>query len=279
MLCEGFLPSPLLRDHIQCYQLRHFIFSGETDNIYKPYAPRPEHTLAFCPRGFERVEHVGDNTFIQRERSVIIGQYTERTNRHLCGNDFFIFLVNFKPGALYRITGIPFYELNNSFIDAEAVFSKEIRLVNERLNSTGDHMEMIAIVERFLLQLTAGIKRDKHIIDDVAGHVIHRPENSSVPNTAKESFLCTRQFERIFKERMGISPKLFTRIARMNKAFRLKYNHPGQDWLSIALDCGYHDYQHLAKDFKDFAGVNPNSYFLEDNHAPERLFGLRDSSM
>jgi hypothetical protein len=34
-------------------------------------------------------------------------------------------------------------ELTNSFVDAEAVFSKEIRLVNERLSSTGDYLEMI----------------------------------------------------------------------------------------------------------------------------------------
>jgi transcriptional regulator GlxA family with amidase domain len=78
---------------------------------------------------------------------------------------------------------------------------------------------------------------------------------------------------------MGISPKLYTRIARVTKAFRIKYHNPNLDWLSISLWCGYEDYQHLAKDFRDFAGVNPTTYFFEDKKAPERLFGLRDSSL
>ncbi|HEX5151458.1 MAG TPA: helix-turn-helix domain-containing protein [Parafilimonas sp.] len=279
MLCEAFLPYLPLRDYIECYQLRRFIFSNQTNSNYKPYAPRPEHTLAFYPRGFERVEYVSDKKFIQRPRSMIMGQYTERTNRHVSNGEFFVILVVFKPGILYRITGIPFYELNNTFIDAEAVFSKEIRLVNERLSSIDDYKEMIIIIEQFLYRLKSNIQKDKHAVDGVASLIIHHPENNSVLKSARESFLCTRQFERIFKERMGISPKIFIRIARMNKAFRLKCNNPDCDWLSIALDCGYHDYQHLAKDFKDFAGTNPNNYFLEDENAPERFFGLKDSSM
>ena len=96
---------------------------------------------------------------------------------------------------------------------------------------------------------------------------------------AKESFLCNRQFERRFKERMGISPKLLSRIARTHKAFRIKYRHPKMDWLSVALLCGYHDYQHLAKEFQDFAGTSPNLYLLEDDQAPERLLGEQDSSL
>ena len=84
---------------------------------------------------------------------------------------------------------------------------------------------------------------------------------------------------RLFKERIGISPKLMLRIARMTRAFKMKYLHPDEDWLRIALSCGYHDYQHLSKDFVQLAGANPNTYFLEDSRAPERFFGVRDSSL
>ncbi|RYZ49229.1 MAG: AraC family transcriptional regulator, partial [Sphingobacteriales bacterium] len=79
--------------------------------------------------------------------------------------------------------------------------------------------------------------------------------------------------------RMGIPPKLFTRIARLTKAFRMKYNQPTLDWLSIALYGGYHDYQHLAKDFRELAGTTPTAYFREESKAPERHFGFRDSSL
>jgi AraC-like DNA-binding protein len=279
MICQDFLPSPPLRDFVRCYHLRHFVFE-ETSNVpFKPYAPRPEQTLAFYPRGYEQVEYVASKRIVQRPRSILIGQYIERTNRHLSGRDFCTFLIDFQPGVLHRLTGIPFYELTNSFIDAEAVFSKEIRLVNERLNSTADYAEMIAIVETFLLEVVRTIKPDRHPIDTITNRLIERPEDTSIIQLAESSFLSPRQFERRFKQRMGIGPKLLARIARLTKAFGIKYNHPDLDWLSVALLVGYHDYQHLAKDFRDLAGATPTAYFQEDTKAPERHFGLLDSSL
>jgi AraC-like DNA-binding protein len=279
MICQDFIPSPHLQQYIKRYHVRHFIFPNTSNIPFKPYVPRPEQTLAFYPRGHELVEYVASHKFIKRPKSMIMGQYLERTNRHLNGSEFCTFLVEFHPGVLYRITGIPFYELTNTFIDAESVFSKEVRLTSERLNSTENYQEMIKIVERFLYSLVNRIRKDAHPIDTIANILIEHPENSSILQLAKDSFLCTRQFERTFKQRMGISPKLFSRIAKVNKAFRIKYNYPCDDWLSIALACGYQDYQHLVKDFKGFSGVLPTTYFLEDTKSPERFFGYRDSSL
>jgi hypothetical protein len=139
MICQDFRPSSSLRAHIKGYNLRHFSFTDQASLPSKPYAPRPEQQMAFYPRGQELVEHVSPHKILPRPRSMITGQYTERTNRLLSGQDFLVLLVDFQPGVLYRITGIPFQELTNSFVDAEAIFSKEVRLVNDRLNSTDDY--------------------------------------------------------------------------------------------------------------------------------------------
>ncbi|SKC20620.1 helix-turn-helix domain-containing protein [Dyadobacter psychrophilus] len=279
MICQEYIPQQQLQPFVQSYQLRHFTFGDGNSIPFKPYAPRPEQTLAFFPRGSESEENLVTNTMTKRPRSAIIGQYSQRTNRHLNGPEFCVLLVNLKPGVLYRLIGMPFTELTNTFIDAEYILSKEIRRVNKRLSSAESAQEMIDIVEKLLLGLTSNIVRDAHSIDAVTNLLIQRPEDSSVLALAETSCFSPRQFERLFKERMGISPKLFARVARMTKAFSLKYHHPDLDWFSIALYCHYHDYQHLAKDFKDLAGVTPTIYMNEEDDAPERRFGLQDSSL
>lgn len=279
MICQEFIPQPPLRSFVQSYQLRHFTFDNGSSIPFKPYAPRPEQTLGFFPRGSESEENLVTNTLIKRPRSAIIGQYAQRTNRHLNGPEFCVLLVNFKPGVLYRLTGLPFTELTNTFIDAEDILPKEIRRVNERLSSAESPQEMIGIVEKLLFELASNIYREPHPIERVTNLLIQRPEDSSVLALAEASCFSPRQFERLFKERMGISPKLYTRIARMTKAFSIKYCNPDLDWLSIALYCKYHDYQHLARDFKELAGVTPATYMMEEMDAPERLFGLQDSSL
>src|SRR4028119_1418521 len=218
MISQEFLPCPALREYIKCYQLRHFVFPCGTPLPYKPYAPRPEQMLVFHPRGYEFVEFVSSKHIIKRPRSYIMGQYVERTNRQIGTEDFIVLLVNFQPGVLYRLTGIPYQRLTNTDIDAENVFSSEVRRVNERLGGTDDYNEMIRIVEHFLLRLVGTIQIDAHALDLVASLVIKNPQNTRALQLAKDAFLSSRQFERKLKERLGISPKLYSRIARVTKA-------------------------------------------------------------
>jgi transcriptional regulator GlxA family with amidase domain len=69
---------------------------------------------------------------------------------------------------------------------------------------------------------------------------------------------------------------LYARIIRFDRAFRLKNSRPELDWLRIAVECDYHDYQHLAKDYKDFTSLSPNAFHEIENNAPERYFGLSE---
>ncbi len=279
MISSTFFPSPPLQHYVKCYHLRHFVFSPNIQLPFKPYAPRVEQTLTFYPRSHEVVEYVSSHQMATRPRSMVMGQYTERTNRHLGGSDFMVLIVEFHPGVLYRLLGLPFHELTNTFADAEALLPGGIKSVNERLSSTDDYHEMILIVEQFLFSITRRIRRNVCPADKVARLLMHGQEKQSVDSLAHASCLSERQFERTFKERMGIGPKLFARIARLNSACRMKYNNPHWDWLTIATHCHYHDYQHMSKEFKDLAGVTPLTYVREDSSAPETFFGLPDSSM
>ena len=206
-----------------------------------------------------------------RPLSEITGIHTIPVNRHI-GHDFIVLIVNLQPEVLHRLSGIPVDQLINSGIDAEAVFSKEITAFNSRLNSTDCYKEMIEIVETFLLQMINRFKSNAHSVDRISNFILHDPEIVSLPWLASQANLCPRRFERKFKERIGVGPKLFTRLARFNKASKLKYLTPSADWLSIALASGYHDYSHLVRDCKEFSSTTPPDFFLKVIDAPEKHF-------
>lgn len=90
-----------------------------------------------------------------------------------------------------------------------------------------------------------------------------------------EHCLSLRQYERKFVERMGVSPRYFSKVTRFENAFRMKNKEPHLDWLSIAIRCGYHDYQHLVKSYKEFTNQTPTHFHLLDT--PERKFGETDT--
>lgn len=273
MIFRDFMPSPELGAFVEVYHLRHFIFPAGTPIPVKPYPPRPEHCLAFYVRGFEITEHLKDAKRVQRPRSVVSGQYTYQINRH-SSPEFLMILVVFKPGALYRLTGIPLPYFTNTEIDAEAVFPKELRSVNKRLSGSDSYSEMIRIVDDFLCGLFRNTRKEVQPVDRALEQFLKQDNGFSVHQLARDSFLSPRQLERKVRERTGVSPKTFLRIARFNLSYFLHLKHSELAWSSIAFHCGYTDYQHLAKDYKEFTGNTANRVFLEEEKAPERVLGL-----
>ena len=276
MVLSEFAPGPAMANFVRAYRVVQFEFKGITNLPFKPYPPRPEHCLSFYPRDTETVEYVNSGKKITNLKTVLMGQQDEVTNRYV-GRDFLVFQVVFRPGALYRLTGIPSWELNNSYFDAETVFSKDIKEVNDKLNDAIGFREMVAVVEYFLLKQVNRSVKEFHRLDEVSNIILQSTDNISIEWLAKESCLSLRQYERKFKERMGISPRYFNKIVRFENAFRLKNKSPQLDWLSIAIQCGYHDYQHLVKDYKAFTNQSPTGFHLLDNAAPERKFGVSDT--
>jgi AraC-like DNA-binding protein len=250
--------------------------AGMVDIPFKPYPPRPETCLSFYPRDTEVVEYTHGGKTISNCRAALFGKHSVVTNRYV-GRDFMLVQVVFQPNGLYRLTGIPAFEFTNTYLDAETIFDKEIRAVNERLSSAADFREMLRIVEVYLTQLAAQSRKEFHPIDAVSSLMLNAPEKISLDWLAKESFLSPKQFERKFVERVGINPKYFARIIRFDRAFRLKNAQPHRDWFGIAIECGYYDYQHLVKDYKEFTNFSPNAFYLQEAKAPERHFGIRET--
>ena len=90
---------------------------------------KTENCLSFFPKDPEKSGYGLDGLLMESPRSRIHGQHSIVTNRHV-GRDFLVFQVVFQPGALFRLTGIPINELTNTILDAETVFSSEIKKVN-----------------------------------------------------------------------------------------------------------------------------------------------------
>ena len=273
MLLRSFLPSPALQEHVRSLGIVHLQFGHGTAIPPKPYAPRPETSLYFFPRDPEYIAYSGSDVKVKRPSACIHGQHTFMHNR-LVGHDFLVIIAHLQPGVLHRLTGVPLNELTNQYVDADLLLNREVNHVNERLNECHSYRDMVLEVESFLLKLMRHCKRETHRVDAAARYLLQHGEHVSMDWLAKETCLSTRHFERKFLERTGVSASTLGRINRFNRSVKLRNAHPGQDMLSIALQCGYYDYQHLVRDYKEFTGLAPTNFFRMDAKAPERTLGL-----
>ena len=83
---------------------------------------------------------------------------------------------------------------------------------------------------------------------------------------AEQMGLSQRRFIQIFREEVGLTPKLLCRLQRFQgviQAIRRRYRieeREGIDWVDIALVCGYFDQPHFDHEFQEFSGLTPGEY-------------------
>jgi AraC-like DNA-binding protein len=76
----------------------------------------------------------------------------------------------------------------------------------------------------------------------------------------------------VFREHVGIAPKMWCRIRRFQAALQALHTGVDVPWAELALRCGYYDQSHFANDFQAFSGINPTTYSSSrgpwQNHVP-----------
>lgn len=274
MILKEFNPDPSLLDFVQCYRIIHFKFDKVLPLPYKIYPPKPENILHFFLKDSFAIEDSNGKKNWQ-PAITFIGQRTVIT-RQFTGSEFLNFQVVFQPTAIFRLTGIPATELTNQKIDAETIFPKNIRLLFEQLKQAKTHVDMLPITDKFIAGMVANVKKETHLLDTVSRLMMQTNGNISLDMLAREACLCSKQFIRKFNERAGLNPKTFSRIIRVTKAMNIRNAYPKLDWLRIAIECGYFDYQHMVKDYKEFTGFSPNEYHLHETKSPEKILGLAE---
>jgi AraC-like DNA-binding protein len=272
MLLNEIKPSAFLADHVRLYRIIDFRFPSWVSIPFKAYSPRPEHCLQFMAKEPEAIQYPGADSLIKYSAAVFMGPHANLVHRHP-GRETLGLQVVFNPAAVHQLTGVPANELANQYLDAETLFGTGTRRVNEQLFAAKDYGAMIKVVEKYLWECFKKNKHKNHPVDYVSTAIVREMETFSLDKFLKAACLSHRQLDRKFKERIGMPPKLFLQLTRFDKAFRMRNRLPNKDWLSIALHCGYYDYQHLAKDYKEFTGYTPAQFSAVDNAAPERILG------
>lgn len=147
--------------------------------------------------------------------------------------------------------------LRTEAFDASELLGNEINDINDQLREAASFAAMKMIVENYLLKKIKKVKQQLPI-DFVLPLLIREGGLKNIDYLATTACLSNRQFERVFKDRIGLSPKFFSRLVRFANAWVLKESSPTLSWIKIAHQCGYYDQMHLIRDFKEFAGTNPS---------------------
>ncbi|HEY6555913.1 MAG TPA: AraC family transcriptional regulator [Polyangiaceae bacterium] len=165
--------------------------------------------------------------------------------------------VHFRPGGALPFLGHPPGLFPDSHIDLETLWGTHAGELRERLCSAPTLALRFQILEAALLgRLRRPLKR--HGAVRVALSALDR--GTRVGDIVQQVGLSHRRFNELFTAEVGMTPKLYGRVQRFQRASRLARRRSSAGWSELAAECGYFDQSHLIRDFIDFSGFSPAEF-------------------
>lgn len=174
--------------------------------------------------------------------------------------------VHFRPGGAAPFLGTAPGDLTDAHADLETLWGRSAIELRERLRAANTPAERFAVLEQMLVaRLTRAPGRHRAV--PIALVAFEQPE-VRVRDVAARVGLSQRRFIQVFAAEVGLTPKLYGRIRRFQRARSVVRLGASPDWARIAVECGYFDQAHLIRDFRAFTGFSPVEFL---HHQSERV--------
>ncbi|PZV77626.1 helix-turn-helix protein [Algoriphagus aquaeductus] len=250
-----FDPHPLLSSFVQNIILVDNVMESNAPPLVGQYPPTPQHCIFLYIKEKFKAKKITDLDYQVRPRAVVVGPQITRMELAV-ENDHRVAIIGFMPGGLYRLIGIPMEEIFDDGFDAFELIGNDINELVDRCSEINDLGKIHVCIENYLLGRLTKVK-EQLPIDRALTEMLRFQGNLSIGQAADYSCLSIRQFERKCRERVGFSPKVYSRLIRFSHAYRLFERSQKPNWTEIAYHSGYYDQMHFIKDFKEFAGITP----------------------
>lgn len=256
---QVYTPCPELQQFVKCF------WTLEDDPLPEPVRQR------VLPDGcMEMIFHYGDlytqffedGSSVVQPRSFVFGQisrYIEIAPTGASG----IVSARFLPDGVLPFITRPLSELENRATSLYDLFGEPGMELEGNVVRAADNQQRIKIIEGFLLSRLA----DPATIDNIAKYcvdvIIGSRGQIALAELAGELKINRRSLERKFMSVIGMSPKQLSRVVRLQATLKMLEQKQFTSLTSLAYENGYYDQAHFIKDFKEFTGMSPKSFFAD----------------
>jgi AraC-like DNA-binding protein len=147
-------------------------------------------------------------------------------------------------------------------IDLHDVAGEEVSLLYSKLMDAHSLVQRIALVEQFLLTRLSLFEHrfgKLQMVSSILQDINRGDFFENIHSVAGRYGISSRYLQKLFVSYSGLSPGLFSKIARFQRSLQLLTQND-LPLTTIAYTCGYYDQSHFIKDFRSFTGAAPSQF-------------------
>lgn len=171
--------------------------------------------------------------------------------------------IRFKPGAQSLFCKRAAWHEGQDHVPLELA-NIDSRKLCQTLKSTSIWSEQASMLDSWLIDCLATYSHGNKNISPVVESIIKSQAPLSSEELCSVSGMSQRQLQRYFIAKVGMSPRNLGVVCRANSSLDYMKTSKAKELaiIDIALECGYHDQAHMARDFRRLFG-KPPSHFLQ----------------
>jgi len=185
-----------------------------------------------------------------------------------------------KPGSI--LYGIRFYPHTMAllFNVPAAIFTEQMLPVNDIPGAVAlQHCitdNAANTFSRFEQELSARItdlqpSNSFMYVNAAVASVLQHNGDVRVDALMRQTGISVRHLDNSFKQFVGVTPKTFCNIIRLNHFIRYRASHTFKSLTECAYEAAFYDQSHLIKLFRTFTGKSPKAYFNDTNYINEHF--------
>jgi AraC-like DNA-binding protein len=166
--------------------------------------------------------------------------------------------IDLSPLGARRLFGIPMQELTNRVAPLEDLLGPLAGVLLERLHEAPSWPERFAIVDQVLAHSLIGAPAVSPGVEWAWRRLQCAGGAVSIGRLAVELGWSRKRLVAHFRQEVGLTPKAAARVLRFEALVARLRSGRRQSWAELALDFGYFDQAHLAREVRRLAGLTPS---------------------
>lgn len=236
-----FSPHPTLRAWVQCYwSIDHpALISGSREYLY----PDGGSSLVFdlAPRGS------GEVSFDSHQLTRSVCFLEPNTS----------FGIRFHPGAAFQLFRLQASEVMGGMFSASEIGLDDTEMLYDAL-LCADEIQRVQLIDDWLCAWAVRSECRPGLVEKLLPRL--GQAEGSVAEALLDIGAGRRTVERVFRERVGVSPGQLKAWARVRLARQLIKSQAAWPLAQIGAACGYHDQSHFNRQFERVTGFTPGRY-------------------
>lgn len=185
------------------------------------------------------------------------------------------FAVVFKPNGIQKLFRLSHSEINHHAIEGENLFRDHTEELWYKIKTGSGIYEMKERLEAFLGRYLTDKDISEPPFTNILNSIIMKQGILCLRQLCSEFHISQRTLQRKFLDEIGMSPKEYLQILRLNHALMLLKSNQYRHLTELSYLSGYYDQSHYIRDIRKIFGISPGGLKRnEDNllNCDNRIF-------